>query len=54
MSDGTELWWLASQCGGDESSGEEPTQQPVASVPSDLADEALAEWLKFFAGVVRS
>jgi len=54
VSDGTELWWLASQCGGDESSGEEPTQQPVASVPSDLADEALAEWLKFFAGVVRS
>jgi len=41
VSDGTGLWWLASQCGG----------QPTASLSSDLADEALAKWLKFFAGV---
>jgi len=42
ISDGTEVWWLTSQCGaGDNLS---------ASDPSDLADEALAEWLKYFAG----
>jgi len=43
VGDGTELWWLASRCGG----------QPAAAVgSSDLADEVLAEWLKFFAGVM--
>lgn len=41
LSDGTEAWWLASQCGAGE--------QLAAAVPSDLADQALAEWLKFFA-----
>ena len=40
-SDGTEMWWLASQ------SGAEELVAPAA--PSELADEALAEWLRFFA-----
>jgi len=45
ISDGTEIWWLASQC----SSGT-GGEQLTAPVPSDLADDALREWLKFFAG----
>jgi len=40
LSDGTEVWWLASQSGAD---------TLAASVPSALADEALDEWIKFFA-----
>ena len=40
VSDGTEVWWLASQCGA---------EQLSAPPPSELADEALEEWLKFFA-----
>jgi len=44
VSDGTEMWWLASQCGG--AGGAE---QPAAPVTSDLADKALSEWLKLFA-----
>lgn len=41
LSDGTDVWWRASQCGAKD--------QLAASAPSELADEALAEWLKFFA-----
>ena len=40
VGDGTEVWWLASQCGA---------EQPSAPPPSELADEALREWLTFFA-----
>ena len=40
VSDGTDVWWLAAQCG---------VEQLVAAPKSDLADEALDEWLKFFA-----
>ena len=40
ISDGTHVWWLASQGGAEEL---------AAPAPSELADEALAEWLKFFA-----
>ena len=40
VSDGTEVWWLASQCGA---------EQPTAAPPSEIGDEALDEWLKFFA-----
>ena len=36
-----ELFANASQCGAKD--------QLAASAPSELADEALAEWLKFFA-----
>lgn len=42
VGDGTAVWWLASQQCGDGEGGS-------PSVPSDLADEALEEWLKFFA-----
>ena len=41
LSDGTEVWWRASQCGAE--------GQLAAAAPSELADEALDEWLKFFA-----
>ena len=41
ISDGMELWWLASQCGAE--------QLVAPAAPSELADEALSEWLKFFA-----
>jgi len=40
VGDGTEVWWLASQCGAEE--------QLAAVTSSDLADEALEEWLKFY------
>ena len=40
VGDGTDVWWLAAQCGAD---------QLAAPAPSELADEALDEWLKFFA-----
>jgi hypothetical protein len=58
LSDGTSLWWAASQLGG-------PKVQAADAPPEDLdalvaglqpmpaaglADEALTEWLKFFAG----
>lgn len=41
LSDGTEVWWRASQCGAE--------GQLAGAAPSELADEALEEWLKFFA-----
>jgi len=41
LNDGTGVWWLASQFGKGE--------QLAGAVVSDIADEALAEWLKFFA-----
>jgi hypothetical protein len=37
---GTEVWWRTSQCGA---------TQLSAAAPSELADEALEQWLKFFA-----
>jgi len=40
ISDGTDLWWVASQCG---------SEQLTAGAPSSLADDALEEWLKWFA-----
>jgi hypothetical protein len=46
LSDGTEVWWRASQCGAD--------GQLAAAAPSELADEALDEWLKFFARGVQA
>ena len=48
-SDGTALWWASTQGGG----GGGGALPPPAALPPDvaeLADEALAEWLKFFAG----
>lgn len=39
-SDGTDVWYIASQCG---------SEQLAAPAPAGLADEALDEWLKFFA-----
>ena len=41
-SDGTEVWWLASQCGAEQG-------QLVAPPPAGIADEALEEWLSWFA-----
>lgn len=41
-SDGTEVWWLASQCGAEHG-------QLVAPPPAGIADEALEEWLTWFA-----
>ena len=43
LSDGTEVWWRATQCGAAEAG------QLAASAPSELADEALGEWRKYFA-----
>ena len=40
VSDGSEVWWLASQCGAEELS---------AAPTYEIADEALDEWLKWFA-----
>ena len=40
-SDGTEVWWLASQCGAEQG-------QLVAPPPAGIADEALEEWLSWF------
>ena len=39
-SDGTDAWYIASQCGA---------SSLTAPAPSGIADEALSEWLKFFA-----
>ena len=39
-SDGTDVWFIASQCGA---------EQLNAPAPAGLADEALEEWLKWFA-----
>lgn len=44
VSDGTEIWWLATQCVGDDG-----TETLSAPATSDLADDALREWLTFFA-----
>ena len=41
LSDGTEVWWRASQCGAAEAM--------TGAAPAELADEALEEWIKFFA-----
>ena len=44
--DGTGVWWLASQAGAEQPG----SAQALAALPtSELADEALAEWTKFFA-----
>ena len=42
-SDGTAIWWASSQLGKTQDG-----LQPLA--PTSLADEALDEWLRFFAG----
>ena len=42
ISDGTDIWWLASQCG---------SETLTVAPPSELADEVLADWLKWFARV---
>ena len=39
-SDGTDVWYIASQCGA---------EQLAAPAPAGIADEALAEWATFFA-----
>lgn len=50
LSDGTSVWWLASQM-TTPSSDEAPTiTTPTMPPATELADAALAEWLKFFAG----
>ena len=52
VSDGTEAWWLASQGAAAAGAGAEPSaagSAVVAASASELADEALAEWLEFFA-----
>ena len=63
-SDGTALWWASTQSGGlgggsdsggggSGGGGGATTLQSTGALPSaigELADEALAEWLKFFAG----
>jgi len=46
VSDGTEAWWEASLICEGGFGGEAPEAPP----PSELADEALAEWLRWFAG----
>jgi len=65
LSDGTGVWWAAAQLEKRAPGGEESDEDVSASVdggidallaglqampPAHLADEALAEWLKFFAG----
>ena len=59
VGDGTEVWWLASQGGGSSGGGlgggAEQVEEAgagaavVAAPPCELADEALAEWLQYFA-----
>ena len=56
LSDGTALWWAATQLGGSGAAaggaaggGAADLTMPSIS-SSELADETLAEWLKFFAG----
>lgn len=61
VGDGTEVWWLASQgaraeiaagCGADEASSsasDRPGSFTSTRTSSELADEALSEWLRFFA-----
>ena len=39
-SDGTAVWYIATQCGA---------EQLTAPAQAALADEALAEWIKWFA-----
>jgi len=43
VSDGCELWWLASQCGA------ETNEKMAPAEPCELADQVLAEWIQFFA-----
>eukprot|EP00966_Prymnesium_polylepis_P071422 1659217-Prymnesium_polylepis.2 len=53
LSDGTGVWWLASQSAPSRAGGaaDAPTLTAPAMPPAtQLADAALAEWLKFFAG----
>ena len=60
LSDGTGVWWAAAQLDkggggdGDSAAGGGGIDALLAGLqampPSHLADEALAEWLKFFAG----
>ena len=40
--DFNQVWWLASQCGAEQG-------QLVAPPPAGIADEALEEWLSWFA-----
>ena len=51
LSDGTALWWAATQLGGGGAAAGGAADLTMPSIPaSELADETLAEWLKFFAG----
>jgi len=54
LSDGTALWWAATQLGGAAAGGAAAGGAAGLTMPavpaSELADETLAEWLKFFAG----
>ena len=51
LSDGTALWWAATQLGGGGAAAGEAAELTMPSLPaSELADDTLAEWLKFFAG----
>jgi len=53
ISDGTAVWWLASQLSASKSDGSAEVSKistPSMSPRTELADAALVEWLKFFAG----
>ena len=49
ISDGTTIWWAAAQH-GDLGSADSENSKIEAPPPSELADEALALWLRFFGG----
>uniref|UniRef100_A0A7S3AFJ3 Uncharacterized protein n=1 Tax=Haptolina ericina TaxID=156174 RepID=A0A7S3AFJ3_9EUKA len=54
LSDGTAVWWLASQqpssASADAPAGVSGAPDLTPPPPLQLADDALIEWLKFFAG----
>ena len=49
VSDGSEVWWLASLCGKADASDADDSEALAVPAPSELADEALGEWIEFFA-----
>ena len=55
LRDGTDVWWLASQLAACEPAAEaaaepgEAEPRVAAATPAELADEALSEWISFFA-----